>query len=695
MNKFFLFIINRHQEILRYLIILAAVVIISYLFPKIGIFKYDFEIGKPWKYETLIAPFNLGIPKSEEDLAKETELVLHEFSPYYRLNIKVYIQKRDGFIKNFNEKQALTSQATLNLIKIDSALNINYGLQVLEEIYDKGIVNLDDQHKSYPETKPVNIMMTDNTAEIKRISDLLSIKGAFELVRKRALETKEIQSKFLLPLLEDAIAYNIFYDDSTTRKFKSEVLQNISFTRGMIQEGEMIISKGAIVTPEKFQVLVSFKQEYEQRILGIKKSQVIYLGNVLLTLIILVIFSFFLKAFSPEVFQSNRKLLLVFLLITLMIVSISSIMKTDLPILYAIPVCIVPIILKTFFGANLALHAHLALVLLSAFIVPQGIEFLFLQLIAGMVAIFTNIRAYYWSQFFLSNAFILVAYLSGYFAISIIQQGSFEDINLANFGWLTLNVLLTLLAYPLIPVFEKLFGFISEITLLELSDINKPLLKDLSIKAPGTFQHSLQVANLAEASAFEVGANNLLVKVGALYHDIGKMQNPLYFIENQHSDVNPHDDLTFEESAKIIIGHVKQGIKMAKKHNLPDILVDFIRTHHGTTMVQYFYQSYLKNYPDKVVDETKFCYPGPLPYSKETAIVMMADSVEAAARSLKNPSNEDIHNLVEKIINHKIEQNQFINSNITFKEITTVKKVLKKMLNSMYHVRIAYPESVS
>lgn len=341
----------------------------------------------------------------------------------------------------------------------------------------------------------------------------------------------------------------------------------------------------------------------------------------------------------------------------------------------------------------MALHAHIALVLLSSFIVPNGIQFAFLQFIAGMVAILTNVRSYYWSQFFQSNGYILITYLAGYFALAIVQEGTFNDINFANFGWLSLNVLLTLLAYPFVPLLEKGFGFVSDITLLELSDINKPLLKELSIKAPGTFQHSLQVANLAEAAASEVGASTLLVKVGSLYHDIGKMENTHYFIENQNPDVNPHDELTFDESAKIIIGHVRDGVQMAKAHKLPDILIDFIRTHHGTTVVQYFYQSFLKNFPEKEADIEDFKYPGPLPYSKETAIVMMADSTEAAARSLRSPSSAEIDKLVENLMQHKIKENQLVNSNITFKEITAIKKVFKKMLNSIYHVRIAYPES--
>ena len=266
-------------------------------------------------------------------------------------------------------------------------------------------------------------------------------------------------------------------------------------------------------------------------------------------------------------------------------------------------------------------------------------------------------------------------------------------IDWVNFGWLAGNALLTLIAYLIIPVFEKVFGFVSEITLNELSDTNKHLLKQLTLKAPGTFNHSLQVANLAEAAAYEIGASTILVRAGALYHDIGKMENPIYFIENQNTEVNPHDELDYEESAKIIIDHVPKGVEMAKKHNLPDLIIDFIRTHHGTSRVEYFYQSHLKNFPDKQVDEDTFSYPGPLPYSKETAIVMLADSVEAASKSLKNPTYQQIDDLVDKIFQSRIDEKQFDNCAITFKDISTVQKIFKKMLKSIYHVRVAYPES--
>ncbi|MFN9595460.1 MAG: HD family phosphohydrolase, partial [Bacteroidota bacterium] len=301
----------------------------------------------------------------------------------------------------------------------------------------------------------------------------------------------------------------------------------------------------------------------------------------------------------------------------------------------------------------------------------------------------TNLRRR--AQLFISVGLILLAYVVSYSALSVIYEGGRDAIQLTDIYWLVGNVLLTLFAYPLIFIFEKIFGITSDVTLMELSDSNSPLLRELSIKAPGTFQHSMQVANLAEAAVFKIGGNALLVRTGALYHDIGKMDTPMYFIENQNSNLNPHDELSFDESAAIIIDHVIKGIEIARKNKLPDIVVDFIRTHHGTTMVQYFYQSFLKNYPEEIVNEDDFRYPGPLPFSRETAVLMMADSVEAASRSLSAPTSEAINALVDQVIESQIEAEQFVNCDITFRDITSIKKIFKKMLMSIYHVRVEYP----
>jgi cyclic-di-AMP phosphodiesterase PgpH len=664
------------------------------LFPRYGKFRYSFEIGRPWKYETLIAPFDFGILKSKEDLDTERVNIQNTFLPYYRLDsVAEYNAKKafaDALAVRFQNQRELTIPK-IEHIK-DSAKTLALGIGIINNIYDKGIINTTKEHYENGLSE-IYVFYEPAQAERKRVDNFYTLQSAFAEIQDEIADSKTKYAEVLLPMLQEALKYNITFDETTTDRLLQNSLETISLNQGGVVEGEKIISEGEIVTQDNFQVLVSLKQAESTRTLTQDKRTMITLGNFLLTIIVLSVFMISMRSFAHDVFISNQKLMFTLLLMLLMVGLVSTLVKTQLNILYAIPFCIVPIILRTFFGSRVAMYAHACLVLLCGFIVPLGIEYTFMQFMAGMIAIFTTIRAYYWSQFFISNAYILFTYLLAYVATSLIQNGSVHEIELGNVGMLGLNVLLTLMAYPLIPVFEKLFGFVSEITLLELSDINKPLLKQLSLKAPGTFNHSLSVANIAEAAANEIGANAMLVKVGALYHDIGKMDNPEYFIENQHADINPHDDLPYEESAQIIISHVKKGVEHAKKHKLPDILVDFIRTHHGTTRVEYFWQNYIKNYPDQENKEEHFRYPGPLPYSKETAILMMADSCEAASRSLKNPTNDDIEQLVERLINNKIDQTQFVNADITFKEISQVKKVIKKMLNSMYHVRIAYPTS--
>jgi len=348
-------------------------------------------------------------------------------------------------------------------------------------------------------------------------------------------------------------------------------------------------------------------------------------------------------------------------------------------------------VIRAFFDTRVALFTHVITILILGSVAPNSFEFVYMQIIAGMVALFSIVNLSNRSQLFIATAFIFIAYLVCYIGQSIIHEGSVIRVEWSNTAWLFANAVLTLFAYPIIYIYEKIFGEISDVKLIELSDVNTPLLRELSLKAPGTFQHSMQVANLAEAAMYRIGGNTLLVRVGAMYHDIGKMDMPMYFIENQTTQVNPHDELTFDESARIIISHVIKGIEKAKKHNVPDLIIDFIRTHHGTTMVQYFYQSFLKNYPEKILHEEDFQYPGPIPFSRETAILMMADSVEAASRSLPNPDEESIDELVESVIDRQIAQQQFINCDITFRDITVIKKLFKKMLMSIYHVRIEYP----
>ncbi len=374
-----------------------------------------------------------------------------------------------------------------------------------------------------------------------------------------------------------------------------------------------------------------------------------------------------------------------------MVLVASTTFKFNLVSIYLLPFAILPIILKTFYDSRLALFIHIITILLIGFFAPNSFEFVFLNVVAGMVAIISLTNVYRRSKLVVTSLYVIAAYSVIYLGIALVQEGNLASIEWKYFRLFGVNGILVMISYPLIYMFEKTFGFMSDATLMELSDTNQPLLRKLAEVAPGTFQHSLQVANLAEDAVFQVGGNPLLVRAGALYHDIGKMEEPLYYIENQTSSINPHDNLEFEQSARIIIDHVRKGVDLAKKNKLPEAIIDFIRTHHGTTTVQYFYRSYLRKYPEADVDVRKFSYPGPRPGSRETAIVMMADSVEAASRSLKEITENTLDKLVDSIIGNQMREEQYNDAQITFKEITTIREVFKRRLRNIYHARISYP----
>ena len=400
---------------------------------------------------------------------------------------------------------------------------------------------------------------------------------------------------------------------------------------------------------------------------------------------------FFLMFFRKDIFNDNAKITFILFVIILQVLMSKSAINSQLFSIYLLPFCILPIIIRAFYDTRVALFVHLITVLIISFMAPNRFEFAFIELLAGMVAIFSIVNMRNRSQIFISAMVIFITYSISYVSITIIQEGGGEVITWLDIAWFAISAILTLFSYPLIFIFEKIFGFTSDVSLLELSDTNGKLLRKLASIAPGTFQHSLQVANIAEEAIYEIGGNALLVRTGALYHDIGKMEIPMYFIENQANGMNPHEDMSFDESAAIIISHVIKGVEIAKAHNLPEQIIDFIRTHHGTSLTAYFYRSYQKAFPEEIINETKFHYHGPIPFSKETAVLMMADSVEAASRSLKKYDVESIDNLVESIINTQIEQNQFVNADITFKDINTLKKIFKKKIMSIYHVRVEYP----
>ncbi|NNE31684.1 MAG: HDIG domain-containing protein, partial [Winogradskyella sp.] len=499
----------------------------------------------------------------------------------------------------------------------------------------------------------------------------------------------DIRNK-MISLFFDIVKPNVAINESLTQKNLEENLLQISQTRGSIEKEQLIISKGQVIEDEEYKILNSLKSEYESQVWNTANYNWVLIAYTLLVALALLMLLLFLRKYRMSVFLNNTKVTFIFFNIALMIFLTTLVINYNSQFIYVVPLCILPLVLKAFFDARLGLFAHVLTVLLLGFIVPNSYEYMFLQIIAGIVTILTVSELYKRANLFISVGQITFIYIIAYFAFFVIHEGQLTGLKWETFGLFVLCGLATLFVQPLIYMYEKIFGLVSDVSLLELSDTNSKLLKELSNRAPGTFHHSLNVANLAEAAANEIGANTMLIRVGALYHDIGKMFNPTYFTENQSTGINPHEELSSTESAKVIIDHTIKGIEIAKKNNLPDRVIDFIRTHHGTSVVYFFYMKEKANNENVKIED--FTYPGPKPFSKETAILMMCDSVEAASKSLKEPTSTKINEFVESIINKQMESGQFLNADITFKEIQSIKKVLKHKLANIYHLRIEYPE---
>jgi putative nucleotidyltransferase with HDIG domain len=653
-----------------------------YLFPKSGKFRYSFEKGKPWQSENLLAPFNFAIKKSDAEINKEREAIMAQSLLYFDVDEAVKMKA----IASYNEK--FSSVFPDSLAQPELKRLRQSGQSILEVLYKFGI--LSETYNFEPDR--VVELLNNNVIEQRTAYNKLIAQNKV----KRTIENQLIEKELIAhtvsftSLFFDVITPNVTYNKSFTEKALQSELNKISYTRGSVEKGTLIISKGEVVEGDKFQKLKSLQSEYESQVWSKSNYNWVLFAYTLLVALALLMLLLFLRKYRLEVFENNTKVTFIFFNVLLMVFITTMVVNYNSEYLYIAPLCILPLVLKAFFDARLGMFTHVITVLLLGSIVPNSYEYMFLQIIAGIVTILTVSELYKRANLFVSVGQITLIYIVAYFAFFVIQEGSIEAIKLKTFLLFILCGLATLFVQPLIYAYEKLFGLVSDVSLLELSDTNTKLLKELANTAPGTFHHSLNVANLAEASANEIGANAMLVRVGALYHDIGKMRISNYFTENQTTGINPHDELSPTESAKIIRDHVIDGVEIAKKYNLPDRVIDFIRTHHGTSLVYYFYRK--AKAVDLEVDKSSFQYPGPKPFSKETAILMMCDSVEAASKSLKDPTSTKIDNFVENIIDKQIEQGQFLNANITFKEIQSIKKILKHKLANIYHLRIEYPE---
>ncbi|MDP3353714.1 MAG: HDIG domain-containing protein, partial [Flavobacteriaceae bacterium] len=565
------------------------------------------------------------------------------------------------------------------------------GKKILDNAYQIGVVDNGDELKIKQNVNTVVIRNGNNVQEINPKDLIKSTDIKSWILNQSELKNIGIYKNKLLEIIVESIAPNIFYDDYFTQKSLEEAINQISLTTDFISEKERIILKGDIVEGRKLAILNSLKKEFQSQIWTKSNYKWIVLGYSILVALSLLMIMLFIKKYRVEIYENNTKVTFIFFNVFLAIFLTTLVVKYNVEYVYIVPLSILPIIIKAFFDPRLGLYTHVLTILLLGFIVPNSFEFTFLQIIAGIVTILTVSEMYKRANLFISVAQITLVYFITYFAFSILQEGNIQQIKLEKFIYFALNGTLILFVLPFIYVFEKMFGLVSDESLKELSNTNSKVLRLLAEKAPGTFQHSIQVANLSESAANEINANALLARTGALYHDIGKIKSPMYFIENQSTNFNPHLELSPKDSASIIISHVDDGIKMAKKNRIPERIIDFIRTHHGSSLVYYFYRNQEEINPEGL-DKSLFKYKGPIPFSKETAIVMMCDSCEAASKSLKEPSGKKIDDMVEKIVQKQMDEGQFMNADITFKDIQTVKKVIKKKLKNIYHLRIEYPE---
>ena len=673
-------------RIYRILLFIVSCVVIIYFFPKSGKFKYSFENGRPWQSDNLYAPFDFAIKKTDKELDEEKTNI--------RLATKVFFNK-DSLVLNkslnllYTKIDNPSNDSVINTLnKRELKLIKSTGVTILYNIYSRGLL---DENYDYKSNQIVSLLINNKQVNSGYFSDFHKPEDLLTFINNEiiSLNVQEFKPQ-IVSILFDLVESNISLNESLTKNSIEEALANVSPNRGIIEKETLIISKGEVVEGDKLKILESLKNEYETSSVSKTNYYLIISSYSLLVILTLLMIILFIRKFRKKIYLNLNQLSLVFFNVTLLVLITTFVVNIESSYVFVIPICILPLLLKAFFDSRIAFFVHSVTVMLLGFIVPNSYEFIFLNIIVGVITIISSDDLYKRANLFITVGQITAVYMISYFSFFVIHEGNIDNLEIFNFLLFMLCGLLTLFVYPLIYIYEKVFNLVSDVSLLELSDTNSPLLKELSNKAPGTFHHSMNVANLAESSANEIGGNSMLARVGALYHDIGKMNNPSYFTENQVTGTNPHDKLSSLESVNIILDHVSKGVEIAKKNNLPNRIIDFIRTHHGTSVVHYFYENDLNLNLKPNIEDYK--YSGPKPFSKETALVMMCDSVEAATKSLENPDSEKINSFVETIIDKQIENNQFENCSITFKDIKTIKNVIKKKLANIYHIRVEYPE---
>ena len=666
----------------KVLIFIGTVGVIVYFLPRDGKFNYQFDIDKPWKYGQLMATFDFPIYKADEVVKREQDSILSSFQPYFQLDKEVE--------KKVLAKLKTDYQSHLREL-LPSTDYVRFLERTLSEIYRAGIVSTEELDKLHKDSISSIMVINDKMASHQPTEKVYSVKDAYHYIL--IADSSRYRPEVLRQCsLNEYLFPNLTYDEQRTETAREEILNDYSWANGIVLSGQKIIDRGEIVNQETYSILESLRKESNQRSESIGQKRLMLVGQILFTGIFMLCFMLYLELFRKDYYKRKGSLSLLFASITFYCVLTAIMVSNNIFNVYIIPYAMLPVIIRIFLDSRTAFTAQAITILICSICLRYPHEFILLQLSAGLVAILSLRELSQRSQLFRTAILVILTYVAVYFAFELITENDLSKFNGSMYTYFIINGILLLFAYPLLFLVEKTFGFTSNVTLVELSNINNSLLRRMSETVPGTFQHSMQMANLAAEAANRIGAKSQLVRTGALYHDIGKMENPVFFTENQSGNVNPHKNLSYEQSAQTIISHVTDGLKLAEKHNLPKAVKDFITTHHGRGKTKYFYISWKNEHPGEEPDEEVFTYPGPNPFTKEQAILMMADSVEAASRSLPEYTEESIGNLVEKIIDSQVAEGFFKQCPITFKDIDVVKTVFKEKLKTIYHTRISYPE---
>lgn len=656
----------------------VTVALVYLLMPHTGRIDRYFEVGKPWAYEVLMAPFDFPIYKTDATLAVERDSALRNLTPFYNIDASI------------GEKQLALFDATQAKINSRTKQHI---AALLSEIYAQGIISTDQmlQLQQWRSTD-IEIVDANKIAHTQKASGLYTPKSAYDHIMRSVGDQWWIKEENVSDLgLDQFIKPNLTLDKTKTDHAIAEITDAILLTSGMIQRGERIIDRGEVVTPTTYQILVSLQRSNDGNLDITDSDYWNVIGDVLIVVIIYLLLFIYFYMFRSKILHSLKEIVFMQVMSLIMLATLSLCINYDINV-YIVPFAMLPIVVRVFFDSRTALYLHNVTILVASQMVPNPMEFTLLQILAGMIAISSLKDLNSRSQLAKSAFLVLVGYIVIYTVLQLSHGIKPADINYWIYLTFTLNAVAIMFAYVLIFIVEKLFGFLSSMTLVELSNINNPLLMEFSEKCPGTFQHVLQVSNLSVEVAKRIDANALLVRTGALYHDLGKMTNPMYYTENQFSGFNPLNEMSYEEAAQIIISHVTDGIRAAEHARLPRPIIRFIASHHGTSKTRYFYNSFKNKYPDREIDEAAFTYPGPLPATKEEAVLMMTDAIEAASRSLKTYDAENIDRMVEGIINGQIADGQFRNAPLSFRDVEVAKSVFKDKLQNIYHTRISYPE---